>query len=130
MRGAVMYGPGDVRVEERDEPQIVEPTDAIIGVSAACVCGSDLSARVGDDCDFRREALDQFPLTVEDGARDEQREVQVLVAGGLDPIVERPLDRLPDRVAVRLDHHGAAYQRILRETGAADDLPVPGWEVD
>jgi threonine dehydrogenase-like Zn-dependent dehydrogenase len=42
MRGAVMYGPGDVRVEERDEPRIVEPTDAILRVSAACVCGSDL----------------------------------------------------------------------------------------
>jgi threonine dehydrogenase-like Zn-dependent dehydrogenase len=37
-----MYAPGDVRVEERDEPQIVEATDAIIRVSAACVCGSDL----------------------------------------------------------------------------------------
>jgi threonine dehydrogenase-like Zn-dependent dehydrogenase len=37
-----MYGPGDVRSEERDEPQIVEATDAIIRVSAACVCGSDL----------------------------------------------------------------------------------------
>jgi threonine dehydrogenase-like Zn-dependent dehydrogenase len=37
-----MYGPRDVRVEERDEPRIVEPTDAIIRVSAACVCGSDL----------------------------------------------------------------------------------------
>jgi threonine dehydrogenase-like Zn-dependent dehydrogenase len=37
-----MYGPGDVRVEEREAPQIVEPTDAIIRVSAACVCGSDL----------------------------------------------------------------------------------------
>jgi threonine dehydrogenase-like Zn-dependent dehydrogenase len=42
MRGAVMYGPGDVRVEEREEPRLVEPTDAIIRVSAACVCGSDL----------------------------------------------------------------------------------------
>jgi threonine dehydrogenase-like Zn-dependent dehydrogenase len=42
MRGAVMYGPGDVRVEEREAPEIVEPTDAIIRVSAACVCGSDL----------------------------------------------------------------------------------------
>jgi threonine dehydrogenase-like Zn-dependent dehydrogenase len=42
MRGAVMYAPGDVRVEERDEPQVVEATDAIIRVSAACVCGSDL----------------------------------------------------------------------------------------
>jgi threonine dehydrogenase-like Zn-dependent dehydrogenase len=37
-----MYAPGDVRVEERDAPRIVEPTDAIIRVSAACVCGSDL----------------------------------------------------------------------------------------
>src|SRR5215216_5596518 len=42
MRGAVMYGPGDVRVEEREEPRLVEATDAIIRVSAACVCGSDL----------------------------------------------------------------------------------------
>ena len=42
MRGAVMYGPGDVRVEEYEEPRIVEPTDAVIRVSAACVCGSDL----------------------------------------------------------------------------------------
>ena len=37
-----MYGPGDVRVEERDQPRIVESTDAIIRVFAACVCGSDL----------------------------------------------------------------------------------------
>ncbi len=42
MRGAVMYGPGDVRVEERETPRMIEPTDAIIRVSAACVCGSDL----------------------------------------------------------------------------------------
>jgi threonine dehydrogenase-like Zn-dependent dehydrogenase len=38
----MMYGPGDVRVEEREAPRIVEPTDAVIRVSAACVCGSDL----------------------------------------------------------------------------------------
>ena len=42
VRGAMMYGPGDVHVEERAAPRIVEPTDAIIRVSAACVCGSDL----------------------------------------------------------------------------------------
>src|SRR3954451_4657268 len=42
MRGAVMHGPGEVRIEEREAPRIVEPTDAIIRVSAACVCGSDL----------------------------------------------------------------------------------------
>ncbi len=37
-----MYGPGDVRVEEREDPKIVEPTDAIIRLSATCICGSDL----------------------------------------------------------------------------------------
>jgi threonine dehydrogenase-like Zn-dependent dehydrogenase len=42
MRGAVMYGPGDVRVEDRDEPRIVKATDAVIRLSATCVCGSDL----------------------------------------------------------------------------------------
>src|SRR5215217_3973446 len=42
MRGAVLYAPGDVRVEEREDPEIVEPTDAILRLSAACVCGSDL----------------------------------------------------------------------------------------
>jgi threonine dehydrogenase-like Zn-dependent dehydrogenase len=42
MRGAVLYAPGDVRVEDRDDPKLTEPTDAIIRLSATCVCGSDL----------------------------------------------------------------------------------------
>src|SRR5467141_4780230 len=42
MRGAVLYGPRDVRFEERDIPKIINPTDAVIRISAACVCGSDL----------------------------------------------------------------------------------------
>src|SRR5947209_4804139 len=42
MRGAVLYGPRDVRFEERDVPKIIKPTDAIIRMSATCVCGSDL----------------------------------------------------------------------------------------
>src|ERR671928_2111767 len=42
MKGAVLYGPGDVRFEARDEPTIIEPTDAIVRLSATCVCGSDL----------------------------------------------------------------------------------------
>ncbi|MEV4394844.1 alcohol dehydrogenase catalytic domain-containing protein [Nonomuraea sp. NPDC049607] len=42
MRGVVLHAPGDVRVDERTDPAIVQPTDAIIRVTAACVCGSDL----------------------------------------------------------------------------------------
>lgn len=42
MRGAIIYGQGDVRVEERPDPVIEEQTDAVIRTVAACVCGSDL----------------------------------------------------------------------------------------
>ena len=42
MRGAVLHAPGDVRVEQLPDPTIVEPTDAVIRISATCVCGSDL----------------------------------------------------------------------------------------
>jgi threonine dehydrogenase-like Zn-dependent dehydrogenase len=42
MRGTVLYGPGDVRFEEREDPKILKPTDAILRLPATCVCGSDL----------------------------------------------------------------------------------------
>jgi threonine dehydrogenase-like Zn-dependent dehydrogenase len=42
MRGAVIHGPRDVRFEERPAPKLEKPTDAVIRISAACVCGSDL----------------------------------------------------------------------------------------
>src|SRR5229473_490915 len=42
MKGTVLYAPGDVRFEERPEPKIINPTDAIVRISVTCVCGSDL----------------------------------------------------------------------------------------
>lgn len=42
MRATVLYEPGDVRFEERADPKILAPTDAIVRLSATCVCGSDL----------------------------------------------------------------------------------------
>jgi threonine dehydrogenase-like Zn-dependent dehydrogenase len=42
MRGAVLYGPRDLRFEELDTPTIIKPTDAIIRMAVTCVCGSDL----------------------------------------------------------------------------------------
>lgn len=42
MRGAVLYGARDIRFEELDAPKIIEPTDAIVRLSASCICGSDL----------------------------------------------------------------------------------------
>ncbi|MFF2845332.1 alcohol dehydrogenase catalytic domain-containing protein [Streptomyces sp. NPDC058001] len=42
MRAAVMYRAGDVRVEDRPDPKIVQPGDAVVRTVASCVCGSDL----------------------------------------------------------------------------------------
>ncbi|MBA4789582.1 MAG: zinc-dependent alcohol dehydrogenase family protein [Rhizobiales bacterium] len=42
MLGTMLYGPRDVRCEEVPEPKILRPTDAIIRLSASCICGSDL----------------------------------------------------------------------------------------
>ena len=42
MKGTMLYGPRDVRCEEVAEPKIHKPTDAVIRLSATCICGSDL----------------------------------------------------------------------------------------
>jgi threonine dehydrogenase-like Zn-dependent dehydrogenase len=42
MRATVMYGAGDVRIETVPDPAVQEPTDAIVRVTRACICGSDL----------------------------------------------------------------------------------------
>jgi threonine dehydrogenase-like Zn-dependent dehydrogenase len=51
-----MHAPGDVRVVERDSPTIIESTDAIIRLSATCICGSDLWPYRGV------EAVDDTPM--------------------------------------------------------------------
>jgi threonine dehydrogenase-like Zn-dependent dehydrogenase len=55
MRGVILHAPGDVRVEDRHRPTVIEPTDAVIRLSAACVCGSDLWPYRGQD-DYGPEA--------------------------------------------------------------------------
>ncbi|QFZ19790.1 zinc-dependent alcohol dehydrogenase family protein [Saccharothrix syringae] len=42
MLGVVLHAPGDVRVEQREDPRVLAPTDAVIRLAATCVCGSDL----------------------------------------------------------------------------------------
>ncbi|MFC9354923.1 zinc-dependent alcohol dehydrogenase family protein [Arthrobacter sp. NPDC057013] len=49
MRATILHAAGDVRVEVRDRPSVQEPTDAVIKLVAACVCGSDLWPYRGDD---------------------------------------------------------------------------------
>src|SRR5256712_12636697 len=42
MRATVLYGAGDVRIEHVPDARLIEPTDALVAVSRACICGSDL----------------------------------------------------------------------------------------
>jgi len=42
MHATVLYGARDIRFEERPEPAILEPTDAMISLPVTCICGSDL----------------------------------------------------------------------------------------
>ncbi len=42
MKAAIFKGKGDIELGERPDPTIKEPTDAIVRVVLACVCGSDL----------------------------------------------------------------------------------------
>ncbi len=42
MLATVLYGPGDIRCEEVEEPKILHPADAVIELAASCICGSDL----------------------------------------------------------------------------------------
>jgi threonine dehydrogenase-like Zn-dependent dehydrogenase len=57
MRGTILYGAGDVRVENRPDPVIKESTDAVIRTVAACVCGSDLWRYRGIDPVTRPTAI-------------------------------------------------------------------------
>jgi len=42
MQATVLHSPGDIRFEDCADPEIIKPTDAVIRLSATCVCGSDL----------------------------------------------------------------------------------------
>ena len=79
--------------------------------------------------DLRREPLHVLRLLLEEPSRDEHREVKVLVPGRLDAVVDLPLDGLPDREAVRLDHHGPSDEGVLGEPRLLHDLLVPGGEI-
>jgi threonine dehydrogenase-like Zn-dependent dehydrogenase len=49
MRVTTIHGPRDIRLEERPDARIEEPTDAVVRVVAACVCGSDLWSYRGEN---------------------------------------------------------------------------------
>jgi threonine dehydrogenase-like Zn-dependent dehydrogenase len=70
MRAAVFEGPGSISVGERADPAIVDPTDAVVRVTLACVCGSDLWYYRGDS-DFEPGPIGhEFVGVVEDVGKE------------------------------------------------------------
>jgi hypothetical protein len=71
LRANVIYGKGDVRVEERPDPGILRPSDAVVRVVAACVCGSDLWPYRGvSEVDSPRPIGHEFVGIVEETGAD------------------------------------------------------------
>ncbi len=74
MKGTMLYGARDVRFEERPDPTVVEPTDAIIKLSATCVCGSDLWPYRGIDPTSEPRAMGhEYVGIVEEVGREVKR---------------------------------------------------------
>src|SRR5690348_11533974 len=77
MKAAFLYGPRDIRVESRDDPSIIEPTDAIIRLSATCICGSDLWPYRGIDTPDLPHAMGHEYVGVVEEIGSEVRKVKV-----------------------------------------------------
>jgi Threonine dehydrogenase and related Zn-dependent dehydrogenases len=53
MKASVYYGKGDIRIESVPGPEIEGPTDALLRITHACVCGSDLWFYRGYEPDWK-----------------------------------------------------------------------------
>ena len=89
-----------------------------------------LAAGDGDHRQLRREAFHVLGFFLQEALRNQQREVDVLVAGGLEAVVELALQHFPDGVAVRLDDH-AAFDDFgrLGHVALQHDVLIPGGKV-
>src|SRR5512133_1771509 len=80
MRATIMYGAGDVRVDDVPDARLVEPTDALVTVTSAAICGSDLwPYKSMEHSETGRRMGHEFIGVVEDVGRD----VRTLKAGDL-----------------------------------------------
>ncbi|KQT73887.1 zinc-dependent alcohol dehydrogenase family protein [Microbacterium sp. Leaf436] len=82
MRGVIMHAAGDVRVEDRADPVIEEPTDAVIRLAASCICGSDLwPYRGSDDVDATPMGHEYVGVVTEIGSEVKKVAVGDFVVG-------------------------------------------------
>jgi threonine dehydrogenase-like Zn-dependent dehydrogenase len=77
MRGVVMHASRDVRVEERPEPVVEQPSDAVIRVTAACICGSDLWPYRGTDAVTEPTPMGHEYVGIVESIGDDVRHVKI-----------------------------------------------------
>ncbi len=77
MRAVVLHSPGDIRVETVTNPTIVEPTDAIIRLTATCICGSDLWPYRGDEPVRRPRQMGHEYVGIVEQVGSEVRDIRV-----------------------------------------------------
>jgi threonine dehydrogenase-like Zn-dependent dehydrogenase len=115
MRGAVLHAPGDVRLEVRDDPAIVERTDAIIRLSATWICGSDLWPHPGIDAVEGPAPMshEYVGIVGEVGSAVRTITPGQFVIGPRSPHPRRPCDRLRRLLSgSALTRHPACISRI------------------
>src|SRR5436190_3696354 len=110
MRGTVMYAAGDVRIENVPDPAIPEPTDAVIRVTRACICGSDL---------WPYKTLQPSGLVSERGDEAVERVRELTDGHGVDAVLE----------CVGLDQSMETAIEIARPGGAVGRVGVPQHEL-
>ena len=78
-----------------------------------------------DDRHLLGEPLNMIGFLLEEGQRDEEREITILYACRLDARIHQLLDAFPDPIAPGADDHATAHARFLGQIGLGDDLLIP-----
>ena len=130
MRAVVMNAPGDVTVETIDTPRVVKPTDVVLKLAAACVCGSDLWPYRGHEpVDHRFMGHEYVGTVVEKGADVATLDLGDFVIGSFmlsDGTCEICQDGYPSRCANAGAYTGSQAQYMRVELADGSLVKVPG----
>ena len=131
MRGAVMYGAGDVRVEDVPDARLLDPTDALVRVTRAAICGSDLwlYKSMPQDAYPTLSSIEESPVQAvydEAAVRVGRPDRAAIARDERAHLVGRPrwaqIGRLESAAVQSVTHDGSASRRRLRrEVGRVRD---------
>ncbi|MFD6374413.1 alcohol dehydrogenase catalytic domain-containing protein [Micrococcus luteus] len=132
MKAVVMRAPGDVVVEEVDTPRVAQPTDVVLKLAAACVCGSDLWPYRGHNkVDHRRMGHEYVGTIVEKGEDVATLEVGDFVIGSFmlsDNTCEICQAGYQSRCVNAGEYTGSQAQYMRVELADGSLVKVPGGE--